>query len=936
MTQRTWTSALLTISLLVALGLPGALAAAMAPVGPLPSGDPAALAIARPLTYSLGGGWTASGEDFAMSSSRALTGTIMSVPYAVLVSPAAAALQGDPGTVVTYTLEAVNIGDNLDAYTVSVSGDEWPASAPASVGPLLTGELAEFVVTVTVPLTATCTDADEIVVTLTSQADANVSDSSTLTTSGSPVPGMTVAPASDALSGDPGETVTYTLRVTNTGNCADTFAVAVSGDTWATSTPASVGPVASGAGADIQVAVTVPSTAPCGSEDEIVVTLTSQEDGTVSGSSTLTTSANTVRGVSVAPASAALPGDPGETVTYTLRVTNTGNCADTFTVGVNGDAWPTSAPTSVGPLAAGAGVDVQVAVTVPAAAQCTDADEIVVTLTSQADGTATGSSTLTTSAGAVAGVTVTPASAALSGDPGETVAYTLRVTNTGNCADTFTVGVSGDVWATSTPASVGPLASGAGADVQVAVTVPSTAQCSDADEIVVTLTSQADGMATDSSTLTTSANTVRGVTVAPASAALSDAPGETVTYTLRVTNTGNCADTFTVGVNGNAWPTSAPASVGPLGRGAGADVQVAVTIPLGSECVDQDVTTVVFTSQADGSATDSSTLTTSAGAVAGVTVTPVSGTLSGDPGQTVAYTLRVTNTGTCTDTFTVGVSGDAWTAIVPSSVGPLGPGVGADVEVMVTVPSAAQCVDSDAITVAFTSQRNGSVTDSSTLTTWANAVGGVIAAPTLSNQSGAPGTTVTYTLRVTNTGNCADTVLVGYASPHGWIATVPSTVGPLAPGQGANVQVAIQIPFGTADGTLDTATVTWTSQNDGAIRATTSLRTTAHIPCEPVSGVGLSYAPSVPRMGETIVLTASVSAGDLPITFAWDLGDGSAVQMGAVIEHTFPRTLVAQSYTVILTASNGCPSQDVAYKAITMLPQLYYMPVAFRQHTPVR
>ena len=70
--------------------------------------------------------------------------------------------------------------------------------------------------------------------------------------------GVTVEPPSDAQSADPGETVTYTLRITNTGNCADTFDLAVSGDAWNTIAPSSVGPLAPGAGTDVEVTVDVP------------------------------------------------------------------------------------------------------------------------------------------------------------------------------------------------------------------------------------------------------------------------------------------------------------------------------------------------------------------------------------------------------------------------------------------------------------------------------------------------------------------------------------------------------------------------------------------------------------------------------------------------------------------------------------------------------
>ena len=140
---------------------------------------------------------------------------------------------------------------------------------------------------------------------------------------------------------------------------------------------------------------------------------------------------------------------------------------------------------------------------IPGTAQCGDSDTVTVTVTSRRDDSISGSGVLTSSAGAVYGVEMSPATDALQGEPGKTVTYTLRVTNTGNCADTFAITVSGNLWQTDAPATVGPLAAGAGVDVEVTVTIVDTAQSGDFDTASVTVTSQEDPPVSDSSMLIT-------------------------------------------------------------------------------------------------------------------------------------------------------------------------------------------------------------------------------------------------------------------------------------------------------------------------------------------------------------------------------------------------------------------------------------------------
>jgi hypothetical protein len=104
--------------------------------------------------------------------------------------------------------------------------------------------------------------------------------------------GLTVTPATDARSGDPGTMVTYTLQVTNTGNVSDAFDVHASGYRWATAlNPTTVEPLTAGRSADVVVTVTIPTSAAGEATDVATVTVTSQGDDTVTATSILTTTA---------------------------------------------------------------------------------------------------------------------------------------------------------------------------------------------------------------------------------------------------------------------------------------------------------------------------------------------------------------------------------------------------------------------------------------------------------------------------------------------------------------------------------------------------------------------------------------------------------------------------------------------------------------------
>jgi len=209
-----------------------------------------------------------------------------------------------------------------------------------------------------------------------------------------------------------------------------------------------------------------------------------------------------VAGVTLTPDTDADAGDPGSTVVYTLTLENTGNLADTFTIESAG-VWDVTLPITSTSLAPGETADVTVQVTVPADALAGDSDVTTVTATSEFDDTVSDTSVLTTTANQIYGFELAPATAALSGAPGDVVTYTLTLTNVGNGEDTYAVTFTLDAWEVTLPVSSFDLAAGETVDFIVLVTVAPGAGDGDTDIVTITVTSDGDGSEAESVLTTT-------------------------------------------------------------------------------------------------------------------------------------------------------------------------------------------------------------------------------------------------------------------------------------------------------------------------------------------------------------------------------------------------------------------------------------------------
>jgi uncharacterized repeat protein (TIGR01451 family) len=171
-----------------------------------------------------------------------------------------------------------------------------------------------------------------------------------------------------AQRGDPGTTVTHTLRLTNTGTLSDLFHLQMTSNEWTTLPDVLSLTLSPGEGRDLAFGVAIPTEAEGEERDAAHITAWAESDprsAPARASVPITTVANTVYGVDLAPDRAVYTATRGSTIAHTLQITNTGNVLNTFRLSHSGWGWPTLFQPEQLDIAGGGIRTVDLSITVP-------------------------------------------------------------------------------------------------------------------------------------------------------------------------------------------------------------------------------------------------------------------------------------------------------------------------------------------------------------------------------------------------------------------------------------------------------------------------------------------------------------------------------------------------------------------------------------------
>jgi len=406
----------------------------------------------------------------------------------------------------------------------------------------------------------------------------------------------------------------------------------------------------------------------------------------------------------------------GRTLTYIVTISNTGKLSDAYVLNASDNAgWPLSLSPTVLTLASGASDVAVLNVTVPENTPRGTEDRVTIAVES-IEGLGDVGHALTVVG--ILGIDVSISPESKSGLSGENLMFNVTLLNTGDILDNYLLTVEDNLgWDLALSPDILTTPVGRPRWSTLTVTIPEGAASGVQNNITITATSQTDNkMSAEGSCLALVTSPVaKGVDVSISPISKSGAPGRELNFSVTVGNTGTGTDTFslTASDTGGWGPTLSLTSTTLAGGASKTDIQLSIEIP--DEAGEGDSTTITVT--ASGTGYDDSASCTARAIIRGVEILISPESQTGSPGETIEFTVTVTNTSEVDDSYDLTVSDDAgWEAVLSEDLLTVSAGGDGTTTVSVTVPSDATDGDSTTITVTATSRSDPSASDTATCT----------------------------------------------------------------------------------------------------------------------------------------------------------------------------------------------------------------------------
>ena len=757
---------------------------------------------------------------------------------------------GDRGDTVTYAVEATNVGENSEEFSVNVGTlpKDWTASTSESTIELDPDETGTFNLEVSIPNTAAENEYAEVRVSVHAQETDyehvyGYLDTNTTVNNGREY-GVDLVVDAFSKQVIPGGQILYDLYVTNTGDETDSFLLDL-GDVkqgWSSNlSQFSVDDLGPDDTVNVVMSVSCPSNSVEDDWSEAYVSIISSTREQFGDDLTTNTSVRIpVRGVDLTISEDSLNGNPGSTVTYTITLTNSGTDPDSFILSIvrceDCDAWGASLSTMfIENLEQDQSEDFEFYIEIPASARNTEWAEMGVIAESEANSSKFDSESTTTTVNKVFDNQIIWGGMQIL-NPGDSSNFEITLINKGNSVQSYTFDSnelpSGWGFDNTFAYSTNDLEPYGGQEsFPVPFEVPSDTSPGYYNFTVVLILDES-GVTVDEVELSISVEYYAEFILDISEIESFDGPGATHVFSVAITNNANAEDEISLYVDG--LPTGWNSCIGsdcvssidvPKGQTRNFELRITSSPTEPADTFDGVFMSLVGVSGLNDKVTSFDTFTVYTNPVYLLVAESPSDRKDGESGDTIPFQLTITNSGNDVDYVNIRISSEGgapagWVPTFSESSFTLNPSQSKVVYLNVPVPSKVYGGD-NIIKVEVSSDSGSDQVIEMEFVVYVPEIADIEVEIKTTAGDVTAGTTGQFVVRLTNNGNTVETVSLSIEGKRASWFSLPLDTIYLVPGGLEEFIIEVKPPISQAAGEMSgTLNVTLSSDNSKTTKLT--------------------------------------------------------------------------------------------------------------------